>query len=136
MTAIDNNLAVYSAQRSPPSCERLKFYEEYFEQRFLKATEEYFKSTITLTLDSDSMSGMFDYMQRAKTVLEREEQLCLTCLCKTTVDRMLQLLRIAFVLYQIDRFALVVSVYISKQSKKGLYNFSQLFSKRKFLLVI
>lgn len=119
MEAIENTIVSYGLKRSPPSCERLAFYEEFFERHFLTSTEQHLKTAVSLTPGHDAMSGMYEYMLRAKKVLENEEQLCSTYLCKKTVDRMLKLLRIAFVLNQLEQFSQSVNAYITKQSKKG-----------------
>ncbi|KAI6240137.1 Cullin-2 [Aphelenchoides fujianensis] len=105
--------------RKAPSSEKLNFYEEFFEEKFLRETDEYFKRTISQEFFSD-LSRMFDYMTKAKKILENEERLCRQFLFGPTVEKTLKLQRIAFVLYQLDRFAEVVPQYVRSESKKEL----------------
>ncbi|KAI6215273.1 hypothetical protein M3Y94_00366500 [Aphelenchoides besseyi] len=132
--AVEN--AAYANSRAP-STERLMFYEEFFECRFLQNTDEYFKNAIGQELSND-LDGMYTYMTKAKKILESEERLCRQSLYGPTVEKTLKLLRIAFVLYQLERFADVIPQYVKLESKKELslcFNLLSPFTEGVTLLV-
>lgn len=95
-----------------------QFYEEFFESRFLKDTEIFFKNS---TVVQDQEQSMYVKMAASATILENEARLCKALLFLPTVEKALKLLRMLFVLGPMDRFVQVLPLYVSEERKTGWF---------------
>lgn len=105
-----------------------QFYEDLFENRFLKDTEAFFKDSPVV---QDESQPMHVKMAMSATILENEARLCEKLLFLPTVEKTLKLLRMLFVLGPMDRFVKVLPAYVSGEKKAGK---QFLFSQKIFIL--
>lgn len=93
-----------------------KFYEEFFERRFLEDTEQFFKRSPVV---HDQSQSMYEKMAASSSILASEEHLCKSILFLPTVEKSLESLRALFVLGPMDRYTSVLPEYVRNEMKSG-----------------